>query len=251
MKTKVLKKAKTLAVVGMIALTLIGCSTTTSKDTITVGTEAGFPPFEYMEGDKIIGFDIDIAQKIADKLGKTLVIEDMEFKSLINAVNTGKIDFIAAAMTITEEKAEQVDFSQPYFQSKQVMIVREDTNDIITSEDLVGRKIGVQLGTTGDLFASDIEEATVEQFDKVALAVMDLANGKIDVVIVDEEPAKNILNNQSGLKIVEAPFIEESYGIVVKKGNTELKDAINEVLEEMKNDGTYEELYTKYFGTVD
>lgn len=220
-----------------------------AADKIIMGTNAAFPPFEQVQGTEIVGFDVDIAKVIAEKLGKELVIEDMEFASLINAVNSGKIDFIVAGMTINEERAAQVDFTAPYFQSKQVIIVAEGSA-IAAAEDLEGKKVGVQLGTTGDLFATD-EGLSPVQFDKGALAVMDLANGKLDAVILDEEPARLIAANQTGIEIVEAPFIDEQYGIAVKKGNTELLNQIDEILAEMQADGTYDEIYSNYFEKVE
>lgn len=247
---KKLSMKKALLAAGIAILTLgafTACGTEDNK--IVMGTNAAFPPFEQVEGTEVVGFDVDLAKAIAEKLGKELVIEDMEFASLINAVNTGKIDFIAAGMTINEERAAQVDFTAPYFQSKQVIIVAEGA-DIATAEDLEGKKVGVQLGTTGDLFATDAGLNPV-QFDKGALAVMDLVNAKIDAVILDEEPAKLIVANQTGVQIIEAPFIDEQYGIAVKKGNTELLTQIDEILAEMQADGTYDEIYGKYFEKVE
>ncbi|MGL4345594.1 MAG: basic amino acid ABC transporter substrate-binding protein [Cellulosilyticaceae bacterium] len=248
MKKLSLKKWASIVAVGLMMATLFtGCS----KGEIVMGTNAAFPPFEYIEGGKIVGFDAEIGQIIADELGKELVIEDMEFDTLTAAVNSGKIDFAAAAMTITEEKSKQVDFSNPYFKSKQVIIVNEGDTSIAGPDDLVNKKIGVQLGTTGDLFASDIEGAKVERFGKAAIATLDLANKKVDAVIVDEEPAKKIVANQAGLMIIEAPFIDEEYGIATKKGNTELVDQINKVLVKIQEDGTYDALYEKYFGKTE
>lgn len=253
MKTINLKKWMSFLAVGMMATTLFtGCgSSSTESEKIIMGTNATFPPFESVEGGEIVGFDVEIAELIANKLGKELVIEDMEFGTLLVAVNTGKVDFVAAGMTATEEREKQVDFSDKYFKSKQVIIVNEGDTAIAGPEDLVGKKVGVQLGTTGDLFSSGTEGVEVVRFDKAALAVMDLKNNKIDAVIVDEEPAKKIAANQQGVTLLEAPFIEEEYAIAVKKGNTELLDEINQVLDDMKADGTYDALYEKYFGKAE
>lgn len=248
MKKINLKKWFVVAMAGVMVATLMtGCG----KDEIVMGTNAAFPPFESIEGGKIVGFDVEIAELVANKLGKELVIEDMEFGTLLAAVNTGKVDFVAAGMTATEERAKQVDFSDTYFQSKQVIIVNEGDTAIVGPDDLVDKKVGVQLGTTGDLFASETEGVEVVRFDKAALAVMDLKNNKINAVIVDEEPAKKIAANQQGVTLLEAPFINEEYALAVKKGNEDLLKEINQVLADMKADGTYDKLYEKYFGKAE
>lgn len=225
-------------------------STTDSDNVIVMGTNAEFEPFEYREnGMDIVGFDVEIAEKVAEKLGKELVIEDMAFDSLIMALNSDKIDFIAAGMTATDERRTQVDFSESYFHSKQMIIVKADNTSITTAEDLVGKNVGVQLGTTGDLFVSGTEGiASVAQFQTGTQAVMDLKNGKVDAVVIDAEPAKKMTDGQSDLKLLDAPFVEEEYAIAVKKGNSEVLQAINETLAEIKANGTYDEIYVKYFG---
>lgn len=276
MGVDIMKNNKLLKVVGVLSAGLLsvgmlagcGASTSTSSestgstaeaseqtdaeaasgDVIIMGTNAEFEPFEYREGMDIVGFDVEVAQKVADKLGKQLQIEDMSFDSLIMALNTDKIDFIAAGMTATDERKTQVDFSDAYFNSKQMIIVKSADESIKTADDLVGKKVGVQLGTTGDLFASSTEGiAEVAQFPAGTQAVMDLKNGKIDAVIIDEEPAKKMTEGQSDLKLLDAPFVEEEYAIAIKKGNEDLLKAVNETLAEIKADGTYDEIYTKYF----
>lgn len=227
-------------------------TTTGSGDAIVMGTNAEFEPFEYREnGTDITGFDVEIAKKVAEKLGKELKIEDMAFDSLIMALNSDKIDFIAAGMTATEERKTQVDFSDSYFKSKQMIIVKADDTAINTVDDLKGKKVGVQLGTTGDLAVSGTEGITdVSQFQTGTQAVMDLKNGKVDAVVIDAEPAKKMTEGQSDLKLLDAPFVEEEYAIAVKKGDEELLKAINETLADIKADGTYDEIYAKYFGEV-
>ena len=232
--------------------TEVSPETTSSDNVIVMGTNAEFEPFEYRDGLEITGFDVEIAKKVAEKLGKELVIEDMAFDSLIMALNSDKIDFIAAGMTATDERKTQVDFSDSYFNSQQMIIVKADDTSISTAEDLVGKKVGVQLGTTGDLFVSGTEGiAEIAQFQTGTLAVMDLKNGKIDAVVIDAEPAKKMIEGQSDLKLLDAPFIEEEYAIAVKKGDADVLTAINETLADIKADGTYDEIYTKYFGTAE
>lgn len=256
MKINKLLKMSVVVLAGILSLgTFTGCSK--SEDVIVMGTNATFPPFEEIQGNEIVGFDVDISKIIAEKLGKTLKVEDMEFNQLLGAVASGKVDFVAAGMTVDEERAKQVDFSDNYFVSKQVIIVKEDNDNIVEAEDLVDKKVGVQLGTTGDIFVSGYtsEEngGTIEviQFDKGALAVAELSLGKIDAVVLDEEPAKKIVANYEGVKIIEAPFINENYALAVKKGNTELLEDINEILAEIQADGTYDALCEKYFGKTE
>lgn len=256
MKTSKFIKMSAVILAGVLSLgAFTGCSK--SEDVIVMGTNATFPPFEEIKGGEVVGFDVEISQIIADKLGKTLKVEDMEFNQLLGAVSSGKIDFVAAGMTVDEERAKQVDFSDNYFKSKQVIIVQEGNDNITTAEDLIGKKVGVQLGTTGDLFVSDYtSEATGEgveviQFNKGAMAVAELSAGKIDAVVLDEEPAKKIVANYEGVEIIEASFIDENYALAVKKGNTELLAEINEVLAEIQADGTYDKLYEEYFGKTE
>ena len=249
-------KISTLIVASILSLGILAGCGQKESNVIVMGTNATFPPFEEVKGGEAVGFDIELSQIIADKLGKELKVEDMEFDQLLGAVAGGKIDFVAAGMTATEKRAKQVDFSDAYFQSKQVIIVKEENDTIKTDKDLEGKQVGVQLGTTGDLFVRDYEgengeTINVVQFDKGAMAVADLSIGKIDAVVLDEQPAKKIIANYEGVKLIEAPFIDESYAIAVKKGNTELVNTINEVLAEIKADGTYDQLYTKYFGVIE
>lgn len=226
--------------------------TTSSDNVIVMGTNAEFEPFEYRDGLEITGFDVEIAKKVAEKLGKELVIEDMSFDSLIMALNSDKIDFIAAGMTATDERRTQVDFSDSYFNSQQMIIVKADDTSIATAEDLVGKKVGVQLGTTGDLFVSGTEGiAEVVQLQTGTQAVMDLKNGKIDAVVIDAEPAKKMTEGQSDLKLLDVPFVEEEYAIAVKKGDADVLTAINETLADIKADGTYDEIYAKYFDVAE
>lgn len=265
MKNKLVKMLGLISIGVLSAGMMTGCggstaasgenaspSTTTevvSSDTIVMGTNAEFEPFEYREnGTDITGFDVEVAEEIAKKLGKKLVIEDMAFDSLIMALNSDKVDFVAAGMTATDERKTQVDFSTAYFKSKQMIIVKSDNADITSPDDLSGKKVGVQLGTTGDLFVSGTEGVEVIQFQSGTAAVMDLKNGQVDAVVIDAEPAKKMIDGQSDLKLLEAPFVEEEYAIAVKKGDADLLKAINDTLEALKADGTYDKIYVKYFG---
>ena len=220
---------------------------------IIVGTNAEFPPFEYVDdnGD-FAGFDIALMQAVCDKLGCKMEVNNMEFKSLLGAMQLKSIDVIAAAMTVTDERKQSVDFTDSYYEAKQVIIV--DKNSKVASfSDLDGKKIGVQEGTTGDLFVTPeedgalVKDATVKRFKKGVDAVMDLKNGGVDAVVIDKNPATEFVSsNQDSLKIVEDDTAVENYAFAIAKGNTELADAINKAVEELKADGTYDSIVKEY-----
>ena len=203
------------------------------------------PPYEYHEGDKIVGIDVEICQAIADEMGKKLVIEDMAFDSVITSVYTGKADLGAAGLTITEDRLKNINFSTPYATAAQVIIVTQDS-DIASPDDLVGKKIGVQLGTTGDIYAEDIENAELERYNKGFEAVQALSQGKIDAVIIDNEPAKVYVSQNDGLKIVDEAFTYEEYAIAIAKDNTALLNEVNAAISKLKESGKLDEIVDKY-----
>ena len=216
------------------------------KEKLVMATNAEFPPFEYYDGDEVVGIDAEFAAAIADKLGMDLKIEDMAFDSIIPAVQSGKADIGAAGMTVTEDRATQVDFSDSYYTGVQVIIVTDDS-DITEPDDLKGKKIGVQQGTTGDIYSTDdFGDDNVERFNKGMEAVQALQQGKIDAVVIDGEPAKTFVSETEGLKILDEAFTVEEYAIAVKKGNSELLDKINTALESLKDNGTLDEIVAKY-----
>lgn len=221
------------------------------KDVIVMGTNAEFPPFEYIEGGEIVGFDVDIAKKIAEEAGKELKIENMQFSALIAALQEGKIDFIAAGMTNTPERSEQINFSKDYFTASQVIIVLKDNTTVTSGKDLEGKKIGVQLGTTGELEAKEIKDATVESYDTGYVAVMDLVNGKVDAIVIDEKPAEKFVGQNENIKILDEDLTQETYAIGVNKENEELLNQINEVIDTLIESGEYDEIYNKYFQDED
>ncbi len=213
---------------------------------LVMATNAEFAPWEYYEGDKIVGIDPEIAQAIADKLGMTLEIEDMAFDSIIPAVTSGKADFGAAGMTVDEDRMVFVDFSDTYANASQVIIVKE-TSEITGSADLSDKKIGVQLGTTGDLLATDLAgDGNVERYNKGFEAVQALLQDKIDAVVIDSAPANVFVEQSEGLKVCDEAMSQEEYAIAVAKGNTELLDKINGALKELKEDGTIDAIMNKY-----
>lgn len=219
---------------------------TVTEGTLTMATNAYFPPYEYYEGDEIVGIDAEIAAAVAEKLGLQLVIEDMEFDSIITAVETGKADMGLAGMTVTEDRLKNVNFSDTYATGIQSVIVKEDS-DIASLDDLAGKMIGVQLGTTGDIYASgDYGEDHVDKYNKGNDAVMALLSGKVDAVIIDNEPAKSYVAANEGLKILDTEYAIEDYAAAINKDNTALLDAINGALKELTEDGTLASIVSKY-----
>lgn len=212
---------------------------------LIVSTNAEFPPYEYYDANEIVGIDIEIAQAIADKLGLELEVKDGAFDAIIAEVVSGKADIGIAGMTVTDERKQNVDFSDSYATGTQVIIVKEDS-EIKSAADLEGKSIGVQLGTTGDIMATDIKDSNVEQYNKGMDAVQALSQGKIDAVIIDSEPAKFYEKEVSGLKILDEAFAVEDYAIALKKGNTALQSKINEALKELKAEGKIDEIIGKY-----
>lgn len=235
----------TVTVMASVALTGCGKKSAMEKDTLTMATNAEFPPYEYYDGDTIIGIDAEIAQAICDELGKNLVIEDMAFDSIISAITSGKADFGAAGMTVDPDRAKNVAFTDAYAEASQVVIVKEGS-DIKTTDDLVGKSIGVQLGTTGDMYAGDVEDATVERYNKGFEAVQSLLTDKIDCVVIDQEPAKVFVEENEGLVILEEHFTDEEYAIALSKDDPELKEAINKALATLKESGKLDEIVAKY-----
>lgn len=218
------------------------------KEKLIMVTEAGFAPYEFYEGEEIVGVDIEIAKKIAEKVGKELEIKDTDFDSIINEVKTGKADFAAAGLSITEERLEEVDFSVEYAVSKQVIVVKnESTAESI--EDFNGKKVAVQLGTIADLVLSDENpEIELVQHKKYLLAVEDLKADKVEAIVLDSLPAQEIINKNPELKILEKELLIDKYGIAVQKGNAELLKDINEVLQELIDNKKIEEYTVKYLG---
>lgn len=212
---------------------------------LVMATNAEFPPYEYHEGDSVVGIDADIAAALAQELGMELVIEDMAFDSIIASVQTGKADIGLAGITVNEDRLQNVDFTDTYTQAAQVIIVKEDS-DVATPDDLTGKTVGVQLGTTGDILADDIADAAVERYNKGFEAVQALQQGKIDAVIIDREPARVFVAESEGLKLVDEEFTVEEYAIAVAKDNTELKDKLNEALKTLKESGKIQEIIDKY-----
>ncbi len=218
------------------------------KEELIMGTNATFPPYEYYDedGETIIGIDAEIAQAVADKLGMTLTIKDMEFESLLTAVQSGAVDIVFAGLTVTDERKESVDFSITYATGIQVIIVPNDS-EIASVDDLAGKTIGVQAGTTGDIYCTDeFGQDNVKQFANGALAVAALQNGQVDCVVIDNEPAKSFVAANDGLKILDTEYAVEDYAAAISKENTELTAKVNAAMEELTADGTIDAIIAKY-----
>ena len=232
------------------AICMLGCACSAMADTLTMGTNASFPPYEYYEAETIVGMDAEIAAAIAEKLGMELVIEDMDFNAILPAITSGKIDMGMAGMTVTEERLQSVNFSVSYATGIQAIIVKEDSA-IASVDDLYAEGaqyiIGVQEATTGDIYCTDdFGEARVQKFKVGADAVEALKTGKVDCVIIDNQPAIAYVAANEGLKILESTYALEDYAIAVALENTELLDKINAALEELIEDGTVAAIVEKY-----
>ena len=231
-----------------------GAVTTKTEGVLTFGTNAEFPPFEFVAGTGVIdqydGIDMAIAKQIAEDNGMTAAIENMEFDSLLVALQNGQIDAAIAAMTVTEERKEAVDFSVPYYTATQVMIVKEDS-DIAAAADMADKKICVVQGYTGEICVNDMGYS-YEAFKKGTEAVLELVNGKCDVVVIDSATAQKYVDDNEGLKIVEdaSAFESEEYAVAVQKGNTALLDMINKAIEAKLADGTISDLGVQYTEAV-
>ena len=246
-----------LVCVAMTAVLAVGCGSSKSaldtikeKGTLVWGTNAAFPPFESKDGNgNVVGVDAEIAKAVADELGVELVVEDMEFDSLPAALKSGKIDIIGAGYTENDERLQEMDFSSKYFTAKQIVVVKKGNKAITDKDSLAGKKIGVQTGTTGDTqCASKIEGAEVSRYDSMQMACEDVKNGKLDCVIGDNLTIGFILNKMDGeLEIVEGvSYEDEEYGFAVKKGDTELNEVVNKVIDKLKSEGQIDQWVNKY-----
>ncbi len=241
----------------MVPMAACGSKAKTPEDIQNAGkpvmaTNAEFEPFEFKDGDEVVGIDIEISQKIAEKLGVELEVSDIAFDTLITALQSGKADIVAAGMTADEDRKKNVDFSDPYFNASQAIIVANDS-DIVSRTDLNGKTVGVQLGTTGDKYCTnedgenDITVAEVKRYSKGMEAVSDLIAGRIDAVVIDNFPAEKLVEkNSDKVKKLDEALTSEEYAIAMPKGSTELQKMVNEVLKEMQDSGEMDEIVGKY-----
>ncbi|MCL1975440.1 MAG: transporter substrate-binding domain-containing protein [Firmicutes bacterium] len=251
-----MKKLVNILLICLSIITFSSCSGAKNDNKLIMATNAAFPPYEFYEGEegvgKIVGIDAEIAALIAQKLGLTLEIMDIEFDSIIAAVQTGKADMGMAGMTVTEERLNSVSFSTSYATGVQVVIVQEN-GPIQSLDDLFdkgGFSIGVQTSTTGDLYSTwDLEDeglAKIERYNKGADAVLALTTGKVDCVVIDNEPAKSFVAVNTGLKILDTEYVVENYAICIAKNNNALLQKVDKALNELIADGSVQKIIDKY-----
>lgn len=252
-----MKKIIALLLAVAMLCCFAGCgakNTDVDDNKLIMATNAEFPPYEYHEGDNIVGIDAEIAAAIAEKIGMELEIADVDFDSIIPGVQEGKYDMGMAGMTVTDERLEKVAFSDTYAKGVQVVIVKAD-GKIKSLDDVEGKKVGVQQGTTGDIYASDTVEnggygeENVTKYANGALAVEALKAGKVDCVIIDNEPAKAYVKANEGLAILDTEYANEDYAICFAKENTELQKKVNDALKELIADGSVQKIVDKYINT--
>lgn len=240
-----------LSVVVALSMVLAACAPAASsgKTKVRVATEAAYPPFEMVneQTKELEGFDIELMKAIAEKAGLEVEFQNTPFDSVLAGMATCQFDAAVSAITITAERAENIAFSEPYINAGQITTVRIDNSEIKGPAELVGKTIGVQLSTTGQIEAEKIEGATIKPYDTVDLAFLDLANGQVDAVVADYPTTLNYVNQMSDkIKMTGDIFTEESYGVAVCKKNTELLAKINKALDELKTEGKLTELEQKW-----
>lgn len=240
-----MKKMFKKVLIGMMVLSL--SATALAKEKIYVGTNAEFPPFEYLDKGEITGFDIEMMNEIGKVLDAEIKVQDMAFDGLLPALQMKKVDVVIAGMTATEERKKTVAFTQPYYTASQVIIVKNGDNSIKSFDDLKGKRVGVMLGFTGDTVVSEIEGVKVERFNAAYAGIMALKANKVDAVVLDSEPAKNYVKQNEGLQIAEADAAQEEYAIAIRKNDKKLLEKIEKGLAEIKANGTYDKLLEKYF----
>lgn len=245
---------------SVAAVTLIaGCGgnadTSNNKDagknqkTLILGTEATFPPFESVENDKVVGFDIDLTQAICDKIGYKMEIKNIGFDALIPALRSGQIDVIAAGMDATEERKKQVDFTDVYYRGGYTIVVRKDNTDITGYDTITGKTVGAQVASKAGDYAQE-HGANIKQYDTNSQGWMELEAGTVDAISIDKAVAQDYLTHGGSekAKIVGNPILSRGVAMAINKDNPELLKKFNEALAELKKDGTYAKIYKKWFG---
>jgi len=252
------KKSKGMAIISIATLLIVGLSfagCVEDENKIIIGTSADFPPFEYInDNGTIVGFDVEMTTKILEAAGYTVEVKDISFDSLIPSLENGKIDVIAAAMTITEDREEQIDFSDPYYEADQSILTKVNSNlNLTTSQDLQNYTVGAQTGTTGATWIEEnlvnngnMSEDDFRRYETYTLAVLDLVNGNIDAIVLDKPVAESYVKDQS-VEITMTITTNESYGLGVKQGNTELLEKINSGLSTLMDSDEWDALILKYF----
>ena len=240
-----MKKCFKLLLIGSMVLSV--SATALAKDKIYVGTNAEFPPFEYLENGEITGFDMDLVHEIGKLVDADIKIVDMGFDGLLPALQMKKVDLVIAGMTANEERMKTVSFTQPYYTASQVIIVKDGNDSIKSFADLKGKKVGVMLGFTGDMVVSEIDGVKIERFNAAYAGIMALQAGKVEAIVLDSEPAKNYVAQNKGLVLADADAEQEEYAIAVRKDDKALLEKVEKALSEIKANGTYDKLIQKYF----
>ena len=242
-------KKLTIALMIVMSLSVLSACGKDKKDdeNLLMATEGGFAPYEYLSGNEIIGVDVDIAKEIAKDMDKELEIKNMNFDGALLAVQQGKVDFVAAGLSIKPERLEKMDFSIPYATSKQVIVVKKGAGVINSEADIKETtKVGFQTGTTGQFYAEDDIKSETKGYTKYSQAAQDLKNEKIDCIIMDEVPAKLIVKSNSDLAILDKELFTDEYAIAVKKGNKDLLEKINKTIERLKSEGKIDQYTVKH-----
>lgn len=248
-----IKKVAGILLVGTMMISMAACGGKeegAKSEKLIVGTEAGFAPYEYMKGNEVVGIDMDIAKAIADEMGKELEIKNMDFDGALAAVQSGKVDFVAAGVSISPEREEAMDFSNEYVNSTEVIVVNKENPAVtpageeLAGSDLDGKVVAVQQGNIADIWVSNKDNCNpkeVKRYTKFAQAAEDLKNGKIDCIVMDQYPAEELVAANDTLTTLDGTLFEDKYAIAVKKGNKELLDEINKVIDKLVEEGKIEE----------
>ncbi|ROR31861.1 amino acid ABC transporter substrate-binding protein (PAAT family) [Mobilisporobacter senegalensis] len=257
---KNIKKLFAMVIMGTMVFSLAACGgkkdakdegKTEESNKLIVGTEAGFAPYEYMDGDQVVGIDMDIAKAIADAMGKELEIKNMDFDGALIAVQNGKVDLVAAGVSIDPERAKVMDFSKEYVNSTEVVVVNKENPTVSSIEDLNDKIIGVQQGNIADFWVSNeenVKPADIKRYTKFAQAAEDLKNGKVDCIVMDQYPAEELVAANDTLTVLDGTLFEDKYAIAVKKGNQELLDQINDTITTLIEEGKIEEFTANHTG---
>lgn len=248
-----IKKVAGILLAGTMMISMAACGGKeegAKSEKLIVGTEAGFAPYEYMKGNEVVGIDMDIAKAIADEMGKELEIKNMDFDGALAAVQSGKVDFVAAGVSISPEREEAMDFSNEYVNSTEVIVVNKENPAVtpageeLAGSDLDGKVVAVQQGNIADIWVSNKDNCNpkeVKRYTKFAQAAEDLKNGKIDCIVMDQYPAEELVAANDALTTLDGTLFEDKYAIAVKKGNKELLDEINKVIDKLVEEGKIEE----------
>ncbi len=236
---------KLLSLLSLFAL--VSCASE-KGDVLVVGTNAEFPPFEFLKGDIVTGFDVDLIKAIGTEMGRPVKIENLSWEGLLPALQSKKIDVVIAGMTVTEDRKAVVNFSDTYYISKEQMIIVQKANTDITSMDsLIGKKVGAMLGFTGDMLVSSMEGVNVERYNTAFQAITSLTADKIDAVVLDYEPAQKYAEQTPTIKLIPGNNTQEEYSIALRKEDTELLTEINKALATIRKNGIYDKTHALYF----